>query len=203
MAVSDPGEYQKEEAYATLLGVTVRSLRAAFPFLIVGRACQLHYLGSHIPLKSFQWAEFKVWNSGRSCMRPPAAVPVYKPRSALLCWPLWYRLLGQLHPMEGSQVGGEKNSILHQKTEIKIIHIGPVQEYPMQLCLFFFSPECGFDLKQTQCRSQNPNVHMSVFQRSELACAALDCVTFSHLVSSHCSASWRAESGASSPDYCP
>lgn len=42
--------------------------------------------------------------------------------------------------------------------------------------------ECGFDLKQTQ-------TFASVFHRSELACAALDCVIFSHLVSSHCSAS--------------
>lgn len=200
MDVSDPGEYQKEEAYAATLGVTVRSLRAAFPFLIIGRACQPHYLGSHIPLKSFQWVKFKVWNSGRSSMRPPVAVPVYKPRFTLLCWLLWYRLLGQFHPMEGSQVGGKKKFNITSKTRIKIIHLGPVQEYPMQLCLF---SECGFDLKQTQCCSQNPNVHMSVFQRSERSCAALDCVTFSHLVSSHCSASWRAGSSASSPDYCP
>lgn len=197
--VSDPGEHQKEEAYVAMLGITVRSLRAAFPFLMVRRACQPRYRGSHIPLRSFQWAKFKVWNSGRSCMRPPVAVTVYKARSARLCWLLWYRHFRQFHPMEGSQVGGKKFNIT-SKTRIKKIHLGPVQEYPMQPCLF---SECGFDLKQTQCRSQTPNVHMSVFQRSELACAALDCVIFSHLVSSHCSASWGPESSASPTDYCP
>lgn len=92
--VSDPDQYQKEETYVALLRVTVRSLRAAFPFLIIGRACQRHYLSSHIPLKSFQWAGFKVWNSGRSCIRPPVAVPVYKLRSTLICWLLWYEVLG-------------------------------------------------------------------------------------------------------------
>lgn len=196
MDVSDPGEKEKEESYVVMLGATVRSLRVAFPFLITGWACQLHYRSSHISLRSFQWAKFKVWNSGRSCMRPPVALSVYKPHSARLCWLLWYRHLGPFHPMEGSQVGGKKFNIT-SKTRIKKIHLGPVQEYPMQLCLF---SECGFNLKQTQYRSQNPNVHMSVFQRSE---PALDCVIISHLVSSHCSASWRPEMSASLTDYCP
>lgn len=53
--VSDPDRYQKEKTYVALLRVTVRSLRAAFPVLIIGRACQHGYLGSHILLKSFQW----------------------------------------------------------------------------------------------------------------------------------------------------
>lgn len=60
MDVADPGEHQKEEAYAAMSGVTVRSLRAAFPFLIVGRACQPRNRRSHIPLRSFQWAKFKI-----------------------------------------------------------------------------------------------------------------------------------------------
>lgn len=92
--VSGPDQYQKKETYVSLLRVTVRSLRTAFPFLITGRACQRHYLISHIPLESFQWAGFKAWNSGRSCIRPPVAVPVYKSRTALICWLLWYEVFG-------------------------------------------------------------------------------------------------------------
>lgn len=34
--VSDPEQYQKEETCVALLRVTVRSLSAAFPFLIIG-----------------------------------------------------------------------------------------------------------------------------------------------------------------------
>lgn len=92
--VSDPEQYQKEETYVALLRVTVRSLRAAFPFLIIGRACQHHYLLSHIPLESFQLVGFKVWNSGRTCIGPPVAVPVYKFSSTLICWLLWYEVWG-------------------------------------------------------------------------------------------------------------
>lgn len=90
--VSGPDQNQEKETYVSLLRVTEGSLRAAFPLLITRRACQRHYLISHIPLKSFQWVGFKGWNSGRSCLRPPVAAAVYKPRSALICWLLWYEV---------------------------------------------------------------------------------------------------------------
>lgn len=171
MDVADPGEHQKEEAYAAMLGVTVRSLRAAFPFLIVGRACQPRYRRSHIPLRSFQWAKFKIWNSGRSCVRPPAAVTVYKACSARLCRLLWYRHLGQFHPMEGSPVEGKKFNIT-SKTRIKIIHSGPVQENPMQLKSFF---RVWFWFKTDAMPESDPKrSHVSVpEERAGLGCSGL------------------------------
>lgn len=52
---------------------------------------------------------------------------------------------------------------------------------------------CGFDFKQANNAivrtTLDLTVHMSVRWRSTQAYAALDCVTSSHLVSSHCSAS--------------
>jgi len=200
--VSDPDRYQKEETYVPLFRVTVRSLRAAFPFLIIGWACQHGYLSSHIPLKSIQWVGFKVWNSGRSWIRPPVAAPVYKLRSTLIWWLLWFEVLGSFIRWKEVELKRHKWFQYYIKKQDQNM-LGTGLRMPKATGSFF---SLQFDLKQIHNTIvRTPvylSVHMSVHWRSRQAHAALDCVTSSHLVSSHCSASWSAESSASPPDYC-
>lgn len=137
--VSDPDRYQKEETYVAMLRVTVRSLRAAFPFLIIGRACQRRYLSSHIPLKSFQWVGFKVWNSGRSWIGPPVAAPVYKLCSTsymltALIWSFW----AVSSDGRKSSWKGKNYFNITSKNRIKIC-LGPYLRMPNATSPFFFS----------------------------------------------------------------
>lgn len=204
--VSGPDQNQKKETYVSLLRVTEGSLRAAFPLLITRRACQRHYLISHIPLKSFQWVGFKGWNSGRSCLRPPVAAAVYKPRSALICWLLWYEVFRGSF-IRWKEVGLKRQriiSILLQKKKGKSgikknICLAPVWECQRRLGLF----SLWFWFKaDTIPQSGASRSHVSVLEQ-RAGQAALDCVTPSHLVSSQCSAAWGAQSIASPPDYRP
>lgn len=143
--VSDPDRYQKEETYVALLRVTVRSLRAAFPFLIIERACQHRYLSSHIPLKSFQWVGFKVWNSGRSWIRPPVAARVYKLRSTLIWWLLWFEVSGSF--IRWKEVKLKRQELFQyyiKKQDKNMLRTG--LRMPNATGSFL---ACSFDLKQT------------------------------------------------------
>lgn len=169
--VSGPDQNQKKGTYVSLLRVTEGSLRAAFPLLITGRACQRHYLISHIPLKSFQWVGFKGWYSGRSCLRPPVAAAVYKPRSALICWLLWYEVFrgSFIRWKEVGRKGKELFQYYNKKKERKRLdkkYASHQSENAKGDWVFFV---CGFDLKQTQYHSQEQAVHMSVCWSSKRA----------------------------------
>lgn len=127
------------------------------------------YLSSHIPLKSFQWVWFKVWNSGRSRIRPPVAVPVYKLRSARIRRALWFEVWAVSSDGRKSSWKGKNYFNISSKNRIKTC-IGLVWEG------VFFSQRVWFKT-DTQCYSQDLSLlncaHVSALE----AKAALDCVT--------------------------
>lgn len=161
MAGSDPGEYQKGEAYAPVLGVTVRSLRAAFPFLIVGRTIWVPTsLSNH-----FNGPDSKS-ETQAGAARDLLLLGLFISPAMLFCAACFDRAVSS----DGRKSsGGKKKFNITSKTSIKIIHLGPVQEYPVPFFRVWF-----WFKTDTMPSSEPKRSHVSVpEERAGLHCSGL------------------------------